>query len=254
MEEDKLDRVLTEVCSTNNGNIKGINDITVPEFNDVFSKFQNTINTNVNSNSTVRKGSGYRYGWIRAGAAAACILIFSYIFAMFTDTPKVHAFRFNLIKTFVQIKDDIIHINSSKSYSSGSSNSISKNMTLEEARKELPCSIPVPDYIPADFKFSNVEYKKFQDGTYTITQTYSGMANKYITIITTLPDSDNEVNQDVYDASKNKVSNITIMGEEGTLVSSANLNMAIWYKNGFKSQIIGTVSESEFMKLLDSLK
>lgn len=277
MLEDKMDKILEDVCRNDWQKIKGINDIEVPDFEQTMDRLKKSLHKQpVNPPlSRVQK-------WGKSLTAAACILVCSMLFSAIWDMPEVKALRFDIIRTIISFKDGITTIKQGSmntadipkgaiqpppsdfegdsSVPDGTLQSstdmkanapIEKTMTLEQAKKEIPFALLIPDYIPPGYRLKEVRSSQINLESYIIRQEYVDDSGGSITI----SQQSSVKSFGSGGGTRLKVKKIKVMGQDTVLVTNeTDYCRAQWYKDEFLYSIEGNISEKEFMKLLESLK
>jgi hypothetical protein len=188
---------------------------------------------------------------------AVSICLFTLITSILWDVPYAKAVKFRLVKTFYNIKDNIITVmhkdNKESPTNSNSNDSINKSLSIEQIG-ELPFHLYVPQYIPKSYKLNNIVWKQYPDNMHVVQQTYSEKDNKTITIIQT--ENRPEENIETYINPENgTVDVIEINGYDVTLISiDGDMTNAIWYKSDTKFEIIACINKNETINIIKSLE
>ena len=124
-------------------------------------------------------------------------------------------------------------------------------MTLEQAKKEIPFALLLPEYLPKDFMFKEVKSRQFSLENYIVEQEYTDGNNRSITI----RQRSGIESYGSGGGTRLMVKSIKVMGMEALLVTDeTSYCRTSWYKDKFLYDITADISEVEFMKMLDSIK
>lgn len=277
MHRDKMDEILKDVCRNDWQRIVGINDIEVPDFEQTMGRVKKSLRE-----QPVNHSHGRVQRWGKSLTVAACILVFSILFSVVWDIPKVHALPFDIIRTIISFKDGITTIKQGSMNNAdipkgaippppsdfdGDSSTpdgtlqpstgkkaitpVEKTMTLEQAKKEIPFDLMIPEYIPAGYRLKEVHSSQINFESYIVRQEYVDDSGGSITI----SQQSSVKSFGSGGGTRLKVKNINVMGQDTVLITNeTDYCRTQWYKDEFLYSIEGSISEKEFMKLLESLK
>lgn len=278
MPEDRLDEILKDICRQSGSKLEGIEDIHIPEFDQSMETLKQRI---------YKKRNNTKWGWGskfkkvgRMAAVVVCLFVFSFIFSIINEIPQVDAFKFRVVKTLFKVENGITHIQQSSQDDSDipkgkvppppppdadpseSGNTegqsvpkgeapIKKIVTLDQAIKEVPYPVLVPEYIPQGYILQKVELEQSSMTYFSIQQEYKNDQGNEIIIRqrsgakafarsagTPLP-----------------TKKIKVMGEDAILITDGTSYCStFWAKDQSTFDIDARVSEEEFMKFLGNLK
>jgi len=259
MNKDKLDYAISRMLKTESEQIIGLKDIAVPSIDESITKLVSNLESGIKVKepqyfSKRKKGSSL----VRKFVTAASILLLSFILTFLYEIPQVNAFKFDVIKTLISIKDSIISIthidkdNNTIPQPSGD-DAIVRLLTPEQAEEELPFHLLLPDYLPQGYNLKGIESYTYPNKIQRVEQTYRKDGNEFLIILQTT-NIQNE-NMTIYADSKyNKVSTLKIDEVEVTLIDSTDSRQAIWYNNGAKFNITTTLTNDEIKSIIKGLK
>lgn len=249
-----LENMLDDIFKNNPDSIKGIGEIEVPDM-DIMMEFLN-VKSNSNVIQPVFRAKSNKVNLKRI-LSAVSIIILIFIVSIFYEAPYAKAIKFRIVKTFFNIKDNIITIfykdNKESIPDMNNSDSISKPLSIEQV-KDLPFHLYIPEYLPVNYKLSNISWKQYPDNMHMVQQIYVKDNKNTISIIQieNRPDENVEVN---INADNSNVETIDINGSEITLISTnSNITNAIWYKGNAKFEIIASCDKNETINIIKSLK
>ncbi|WHH60206.1 DUF4367 domain-containing protein [Petroclostridium sp. X23] len=274
MHKDDMDKILEDVFENEWHQIMDLENIDIPEMHHALEKLEKN-RRNAISNRILPK-------WLKVVSIAACILICSFGFSIIEEFPQAQAWKFRLVNTIFEVKDDFIRIQQSSVDNGMTSGGkvppppplegqempdhvklqgkkvemeqeikpVTKLLTMEQAEEELPFALLVPQYLPEGFTFMEVKSDKYEDH-YIVEQRYRNNQDQMIRII-------QEPGVEQFSSgmfTRNEVKKLLVMGEEALLITNGiDHNMVSWYKDKCIYRITGETSEKEFMLMLDSLK
>lgn len=278
-----MDSILKEVFENEWYQIEDLKSIDIPEMHHIIGNFEkNILNSSKSAGRNSRLGKRMLSKGLKAVLIAACILICSFTFSIIEEFPQAKAWKFRLVTTLFEIKDGFISIQQSSADPNAVSNGnipspppsegqelpehvklpdneigtqqeikpIIKLLTIEQAEKEIPFALLVPQYVPEGFTFMEVKSQQHLT-SYIIEQRYRNNQDQMIRII-------QHPNVEQFGSgmmTRDEVKRILIMGEEAILTTNGiDHNMVSWYKDKCIYRIIGETSEEEFMKMLNSLE
>lgn len=284
MHKDRMDELLKDVCQNEWQRIEGLKDIEVPDFDRTMERFKRSLKGNSKHGDS---GHFFLRKVRKLGkliAVTACILICSLVFSILGDMPQVKAWKFNILRTFVEFKDGVTMIKQGNfdpdSVPEGkipppppefdgegpagdpealrqppadenAMEPIEKTLTLEQAKKEIPFALLVPEYLPEGFHFKEARSKQFSLEHYIVEQEYADADNNSITI----RQHSSVKSFGMGGGTTLKVKSIKVMGEDAILITDeTSYCRTSWYKDEFRYEVMADTSEKEFMKLLESLK
>jgi hypothetical protein len=275
--KDSMDRLLEENCCINAYKLDGLGNINIPDLDKVIRDFRSASERSNNVVELPRlverktaAGPMRRFGLI--AACTALILFFSTAVSVIMDTPKVQALRFSIIKTIIEMKGDLINITTtnkerdvqpiSEPYippDNGNNSEFAKHkvvelISLEQIKTKISFPVIIPEYLPQGYVIKDVKWTRHIDGTNEIEQVYYDIKNNSPLMIVQVSNW-RDINLTTITNSDNKVKEISVMGENGILIlnGSSSINLT-WFKNECKHDIIGSVSEQELLKIVQSLK
>ncbi|HEY9206180.1 MAG TPA: outer membrane lipoprotein-sorting protein [Candidatus Methanoperedens sp.] len=120
-----------------------------------------------------------------------------------------------------------------------------KQMTLEEARKEVNFTILSPSYMPSGYKFSNATVSKFDDKE-SVSLLYVNGSSTFVLTERTVDDTPMP--------DFGEVENVSINGAEGKLISMPGSNMLVWNNGDIELMLSTTFGKEETMKVAGSVK
>ena len=270
---DDLDILLAKVCHEDVDRIDGLNSIEVPSMDWVLSEFRRRkhstmYNKKVLTHSKKTK-SVVLHKFINVAAATLLILFSSFILSIITKTPEVKAFKFNIIKTINQLKNDLTGIthrsdNLSPTQPSNSplpgthgdvQDVVVRKLPLNEIIEKVNIRIAIPGYVPKGYLLTSAELTEFQHNTRIIRQVYE---NKEFNSIIMLKQTSNQKNINVASVtpSHNVIRQYKVLGEDCTIISSTQgTYQVLWFKDENRYDIIfNNISEDEVIKILDGIK
>lgn len=269
--KDVLDELLEDVFANNWQDIKDLGDIEVPDMSEMLDNFEQDINRESKViDYRVILGKKAKRKRLKSVVSkigiAASIFIIAFGLSIYFDTSKGQAFRFDIIKTFTELKDGVyfVHqsnvddkeeIEGSKTQCSSDDSSISKeNMTLEQAKKEIPFKVLYPTYLPNGYKLKGISWRRFVDGINVVEQVYKNR-DEYFTISqhSNATDVDSITNAD---SSRAGLESIKLRGTDVIIVSGqGQFSYAKWYEDGFKYEIsVYSLEDEEIIKTIKGLK
>jgi hypothetical protein len=122
-----------------------------------------------------------------------------------------------------------------------------KQMTLEEARKEVNFTVLVPSYLPEGFTFNSSTVFKFEK-IETVSLEYK-KGSQILSLSETLQDESNP-SPDIGEVEK-----VNINGAEGKMISGfAGNNILIWNNGRIELGLSSPLSKEETIKVVGSIK
>jgi hypothetical protein len=174
--EDRMDEILEELFCTECEDIAGIGDVEVPDMGEMLTR----VKSAAQAESGLIKPSFGRYKGKRMLARTAYILgimVFSVILSMAYDLPSVKAFKFNVVRTFIYAKDDIITIFSTDKNTDPASldrsrkDEIIRKLELDHTKK-LPFHVLTPTYLPPAYTLDEAVWTEYPYGLNKTEQVY----------------------------------------------------------------------------------
>lgn len=262
MRNDRLENLIEAVVKSESDSIKGLGDIAVPDINETLNAFRLNIGQSAKTILFVRgkKGRKSSTKWLRTVAAAMIFVMLSWIFAVCNEIPEVKAFRLNLVKTLVSVKDSVLSINSSNNDNTTANEppqeleAQTKTLTLEEARKELPFTLGEPGYIPSGYSLKSIVWQRFPDKSHIVTQTYTDQSGKLLKIDQYYNFSDTNSNAN-FKAGSSSVREIDINGNKVTVADvQQGIYKAMWFSGNIRYEVIIYSTEQELINVIQSMK
>lgn len=260
---DKMDDILKDVLHSKADMIKGLGDIEVPDYQEFMDKLavNKTSNlriidlTDVKKRNDKSKTKRTTKKTLKTLSAVACIVILSLVFSVVASTPVAKAFRFNVVKTLMEIKDGFLSITQSD---------IDNNLTVSDEENDqagtgdmannvqvnLKHKALIPSYIPAGYELKAIEEKPMLGSDYIIKQSYANDRNGQISIMQ-ISDVNGFNANAVADASGKtvKIGNVDVV-----LLSTGNNSIyAVWYDDSIQYEVTATTSENDVMKMIESM-
>jgi phage regulator Rha-like protein len=250
MKQNNIDRLIKEAYTEFNSELDIHSDIKIPEFTNIMNKFHGNLKEKSNRSSIKKQ--------IALVASFTLIIIFS---TFLSSIPKVVAFKFNIIKSFSELRGDTKDIkfstsdvlnkndglNQNESLNKNSNNSvlqsndsadqIEKIVTIDEAKKEVPFKLLVPKYIPEDYNLKTVKLVKAMGDFFSVNQTYTNSTGKIIGIYQstvsengaeTISMSSNLRTEDII------INNLKIK----FATDDKNFKTMIWFDNNIKNDVL----------------
>lgn len=128
---------------------------------------------------------------------------------------------------------------------------IDRTLTFEQAKKEIPFALLIPEYLPQGYSLKEIRSKQFTPDFYIVEQEYIDDNGSSIRI--TQQSSVKDFASST--GTRLQVKQIEVMGADAILITNeTGFCSTSWYKNEFKYDITARISEKEFMKMLGSLR
>ena len=273
MSQDKLDRLIEATFENGISGFKGLDDINIPSEYDMMQKFRSRISKQPfvllpHGGKTLKyKSKRILNTVITAATIAFVILVASSIFSIIFDTSKIKAVKFNIIHSFIQLKDNALDIiisskNTEEEINEGNSNPLlssetqevkSEKLSMDDLIKKVKYPIIIPGYLPDGYILKDIQLEVLPSGTNQITQTYVNSDNIIFTILQST--NANDVNTVIKAPANTEVTSVTILGINVQMISSGEFaHQVLWFNNGYKYQISVRFSLIEFNKLISDLK
>jgi len=141
MKQNNIDRIIKDIYTEFDSSMDMHSNIDIPDFNITMNKFNNNLKEKSSRSSILKK--------VALVASFTLVIIFS---TFLSSIPKVVAFKFNIIKSFEELRgytkdvkfstNDGLdnNFNNSVLKSNGSADQIEKILSIDEAKKEAPQS------------------------------------------------------------------------------------------------------------------
>ncbi len=120
-----------------------------------------------------------------------------------------------------------------------------KQMTLEEARKEVNFTVLSPSYLPEGYIFDSATVFKYDDKE-SVSLLYR---NSSSTLVLT-----EKLLDDIQQPDFGEVEKVSINGAEGKLISLPGSSMLIWNNGKLELMLSSTLSKEEIIKIAGSIK
>lgn len=194
--------------------------------------------------------------------AVFSIILISLFMTFVWEFPTVKAFRFNVIRTFIEVKENMLSIKRSKEPSNNLVDSgmvkdmddiIEQYFSFEEAKRKIPFDYIQAHYIPKGFIPKNVHWNQYLSGDQLVVQTYENDNGKGINIIQEFNSflDFKETRNITKDAD---VKEMNIKGKNVLLIKMEdNFSNALWYDEIASYEIIGNLPEDEMIKIIENL-
>lgn len=256
MDTKGLDEMIKDIFENDPNSIKGIGDIEVPNMDMIMNKL---IMKNSNSHNVLQFTPKVKKKRkiIKKIILASCIFMIIFIISIFSEIPYARAFRFRVVKTIYNIKDNIITIihkdDKKETPVTNSNDSLNKLLSIEQVNG-LPFHVYIPKYLPTDYKLSSILWKQYPDNMHIVEQLYIKDNDKTISLIQTenRPDENIETN---IKSDNSKVEIIDINDISITIIcTDGNITNAIWYKDNTKFEIVACCSKDETINIIKSLQ
>jgi hypothetical protein len=152
MKDNNLDKLIKDTYIEFGDKMDIHSDVEIPDFNIVMDKFHKNLKNKSKSPSMSKRM-----------ALAASFTIVALISIFISSLPKVIAFKFNVIKTFEELRGDNRDIKFSTDDNSkntldednninNAGDQIEKIVSLDEARKKVPFKLLIPEYLPDGYR------------------------------------------------------------------------------------------------------
>lgn len=262
MKQNNIDRLIKETYAEFNSELDIHSDIKIPEFNTIMNKFQGNLKEKSNRSSISKK--------IALVASFTLIIIFS---TFLSSIPKVIAFKFNIIKSFDELRGDTKDIkfatsdalnqndglnknsNSSVLKSNDSADQIEKIVSIDEAKKEVPFKLLVPKNLPDEYKLENVKLVKAMGDFFSVNQTYTNSTGKIIGIYqNTVSENGSET---ISISSNLRTEDITINNLKIKFATDdKNFKTMIWFDNNIKHEVLMPydITDNQMKQIIGLLK
>lgn len=258
---DKMDDILKDVLHSKADMIEGLGDIEVPDYQEFMDKLapDEASRLRVIDLADVKKRNDKHKSKRtakKAIAVAACIVILSLVLSMVASMPTAQAFKFNIVKTLMEIKDGFLSITQSdtdndadipdKESDQADVGDIADNVQADLKHKAL-----IPSYIPAGYTLKAIEEKPMLGSDYIIKLSYANDRNGQISIIQISNVNGFDANAVVADASGKtvKIGNVDVI----LLSTGDNSIYAVWYDDNIQYEVTATISESDAIKMIESM-
>lgn len=249
-----LENMLNDIFKDDPDSIKAIRDIEVPDMNTMMEALKVKSCTNIIKPVFRAKRNKLAQKKL---LTAAGIIILIFIVSIFYEAPYAKAFKLRIVKTLLNVKDNVITIiykdNKEPASVINNNSSISKSLSIEQV-KDLPFHLYIPKYLPDNYKLSSILWKQYPDNMNMVQQIYAKDDKNTISIIQTenRPDENSELN---INSENSNVEIIDINGLKVTLISTdGNITNAIWYKGSTKFETYSNCDKNETISIIKSLK
>lgn len=247
-----LDELIKEELEKNSEHLLDFKDISITPMEEHMRILKESINSkDKNTRSTFNSK--------KVVVIAISIIIISFCFSFMLDTEPIKAFRFQVLKTFVEVKENIQSIyisdidnDDEKKKMVEQSDAIEKVLTLQQAKKEIPFKFIQPTYLPKDYGITQVNWSRFSDGSHSVTLCYREENGGFMEVIQDYNISNfNRVINMKEDAKAKEV----IINEQTILILNIDENFthAVWNDSISSYEIIGTISEEEIIKIIKDI-
>ncbi|KYH28889.1 MULTISPECIES: DUF4367 domain-containing protein [Clostridium] len=255
MKDDNLDKLIKDTYIEFGDKMDIHSDVEVPDFNIVINKFHRNLKDKRKSPSMSKR---------MALTASFTIVVFISIFI--SSLPKVIAFKFNVIKTFEELRGDTKDIKFSTDDNSkntldennkidNAGDQIEKIVSLDEARKKVPFKLLVPEYLPDGYRISTVKYIKAIGDYYSVEQNYINNKGQEIQISqSTIYE---EAKETISISSQLRTEDININDLDIKLITDdKNFKKLLWFNNNIKFEmtVFYNIIDIEVEKIIKSLK
>lgn len=254
MGKDSLELLIEKAVQEYSGEIELLKDIPITPMEQMMDRVEQSLKSKTGGPGKHRNN----FKTVRRGLLAACvILLASVVVAIPLQSKQVNAFKFSIVKTFVEIKNSftrILYTDKEKQLpdiNNKNNDEIMETLTLEAAKQKIDF-LTVPGYLPEGYKSKDVEWRHYVDGTSVVKQIYTdGKSDVILNQISNIK----SVNMAGVTPGDNKVEKVEVMGVEGTMVSNGlNFYLVNWFKENQQYEIIAHIPKDEIIKVLKSLK
>lgn len=263
MRKDKLDELIEYTYKTNKENISDIENIEIPKLDKILNRFEVSANeksTEKTRNKTfiLRKTLGF----------TAVLLVVLFSATLLSEVPQVRAFKFNLVKSYIEFKNDTKSVsfsnsdtkkNSSntpnKNYSGKTGDLIEMKLSLDEAQKKVNFNILKPIYVPKGYNIKSVKLYIDPADHKKVEQIYSKSETEILII--TQSEIAPKLSEKMYVNDNAIIKDITLNNEHIKLVTdNSSFTLAVWFNDRFKFNIdsIGNLNEEEIINIIKQLK
>ncbi len=264
MANKKLDFLIKEAVQENADKITVLNEESIVPIDEMLQRVipQTEMNHKVIQFENY-KNRNFQGIVLRRGALiACCIICLSFIFTISFETVPAQAFKFNITKVFVDVRDNLFrikhttgeeHLADNQPSPMSNNNKIVQTLTLEQAQKKISFHIPIPQYMPKGYNLKQVEWTRYQNGRNVVKQAYINDNEEEINFFQTAVMGD--IDRSDIATKDNDVSLVEVMGVEVSLIShNTKSHWGTWYKDGFEYEVYANTSKDELIKLLKSIK
>lgn len=199
---------------------------------------------------------------IKVSMIAVAIIFFSSLFSLWIRTEEINAFKFEIDKKFIEIKEVVGGLITNDEKLDEEEKSINeeeymieKILTFDEARGKIPFDFIQSSYIPEEYTPRDVRWIKYLFGEHLVVQTYVANDGNVISI-----------NQE-YNITLDKEFRSTIDYPKGSQAKEMNINgldilmvnieedftNALWYDDSSSYEIMGTISEDEMIQIIENI-
>lgn len=242
-------------------------DIHSPDINEVFEKLDREAKY---ENKVIQlsdiKGGRKRGSFLKkVGVVTASIILISIVFSVLTTTPQVQAFKFNVMKTFIDVKENVIEIITTSSdlheadveipniESSDDGEVVAMFTSIEEARTKIGSSFLVPTKLPKGYEFERVDWERYTNDRHIILQIYK--RGEDLLEIQQVTDSREKKHKTIIEDSGGvNVKEITVGDKNVILIDiDETFKTAKWYQDNSMYEISGRITESDIIDIIESL-
>lgn len=256
-----LDELLNNVFEVDSDKIKDIGNIEVPDFEKTMYDFKNKIELKTINTNPLLKVRRRNHNVLKKVAVVICLLITAFAFSFINEAKEVKAFKFSIIKTFTEVKDNVLRIlytdqsnGNEQLLENSSSDAIETTLAPEEVQNKLPFHLYIPEYLPKGYTLKHIKWSQYPGNLNMVEQLYTREKQGSISIYQTenrgSTDTISNINTNNGNIKKISIDNIDVT----FIISNADTIDAVWYKNNAKYEIIGSISEEQAIKLIKSLK
>ena len=244
MKQDNIDRLIKETYTEFNSELDIHSDIKIPEFNTIMNKFHGNLKEKSNRSAVSKK--------LALVASFTLIIIFS---TFLSSIPKVIAFKFNIIKSFEELRGGTKDIKFSTSDALNKNNDLNKNsnssvlktndsadqieklVTIDEAKKEVSFKLLVPKNLPDEYKLETVKLVKTMGDFFSVNQTYTNSKGRIIQVYQSTVSENGE--ETISMSSDLRTEDITINSLKIKYATDdKNFKMMIWFDNNIKNKVL----------------
>lgn len=249
-----FDQLLTEEIEKNADHLIDINSTPITPMEEHIQKLKERIDHQ--ESQSFKKVSPYK----KMIGTVASIIILSLFLSFLWQTEPVQAFKFNIIKTFIEVKDDMISIKISKNSPQEEErieekDTIKQTLSFEEAREKIPFSFIQANYVPEGFKPQDVEWTRYAWGEHLVVQIFRAENGGFINIIEgyNLQGLESKGTMSVREDAQ--VKELKIDGKDILMICiEEDFTDALWYGDTASYEIAGNISEEEMIKMIKSIK
>lgn len=266
MRRNNLDTLIRDTYIGFNKELDIYDNLEIPDFNDVMDKFYNNVNKEKSSPSL-----GKKLGMI---ASFTIVILFS---AVLSAIPQVDAFKFHMVRTVEEIRENIKYIKFSTGghlegnlVSKPKENEVNKNKpstinskreqieklgTIEEIQKVVPFNILLPKHLPNEYKLDGIKLLEAVGNLFRVRQTY--VSNEeyyiYITQTTTLDNTEGTFSISTqFEREYLNIDNLRVI----LYTDDKSFKKMLWFKNNikFEMKVPYNITDNEIRKIITSLE